>query len=458
MARRKNTDKGYPLPSVIEVDSFLCLQVQIPDRPEYRAAAVGAITTLGQWWNWQRTNDEGGKRAAEIWRKTIFETLRIAESCPTDMDCEDIADCVESELVINNDLVVSINNAIGGGSRPYQPLFVTTQRDFKKPAIPQVAVNCDLDKLFFKVRGTFDILNDNNIDFFEEAEVNSNLALEFGSIIASLVTADTSQFNTLFEFVNYVSESVVENYNSALTDEYRDLVTCEIFCEFKEDCGGMTLEWLRDYFVERVAATFDFSTPLAAVESLTDYLVNILDGAYENVNTVDVFMVAQLVFLTTLNGWANPSSQRATSRLLTQIAVLDGSDNDWQILCDDCPSEIYDIQLNWYANDPPYTLTRINDRQWLYEFAVGSDNYAGNLTAAGVQSPTNLTPCPLYLRDVSTFPCTIEYQTPLYVGGVPAEPIPAGKQYISFASSTGGGRVEIYAPEGSILNIIEVQG
>lgn len=63
----------------------------IPDVSEFRAAFLGAITSLGQWWNWEKSYIPGDRRAtrsAQVWRNAL-ETFRIGEGC--DRDCYEFA-------------------------------------------------------------------------------------------------------------------------------------------------------------------------------------------------------------------------------------------------------------------------------------------------------------------------------------------------------------------------------
>lgn len=79
------TDKktGYLLPEQLVDHDLLCLSMKIPNDELYRAAITGAIYTLNQWYNWQRTGDNSGSIAASYWRELIFNTLEITE-CDND--------------------------------------------------------------------------------------------------------------------------------------------------------------------------------------------------------------------------------------------------------------------------------------------------------------------------------------------------------------------------------------
>jgi len=99
---------GYPLPDILDVDSYLCLKLQIPNRPEYVSAIKGAISTMGLWFSWQRDDEQGGKIASEIWRKVIYETLQIGE-CEM-CCCDDVALITQQVTSIRNTINFNNNN------------------------------------------------------------------------------------------------------------------------------------------------------------------------------------------------------------------------------------------------------------------------------------------------------------------------------------------------------------
>lgn len=79
---RHTVSNGYLLPDPLTGYETECLTIEIPKHPLYRAAIVGQITQLIYWWNWQRTGDNSGSIAGQLWRQLIIETLRVGD-CDT---------------------------------------------------------------------------------------------------------------------------------------------------------------------------------------------------------------------------------------------------------------------------------------------------------------------------------------------------------------------------------------
>lgn len=79
---------GYPT---------ICVQFQIPNTPEYRAAARGAVYELTRRWNWdwQGRGDYKPRDAAQIFRELIDETLTFNDECGQP---DDDSGCIELPL------------------------------------------------------------------------------------------------------------------------------------------------------------------------------------------------------------------------------------------------------------------------------------------------------------------------------------------------------------------------
>lgn len=82
MTSKKQQNSGFLLPNPVTGYDTVCLTLQIPNVREYRAAIVGHLYKLGNWWTWDKTytpGDERAKQAAAMWRRLLAETLQINE-------------------------------------------------------------------------------------------------------------------------------------------------------------------------------------------------------------------------------------------------------------------------------------------------------------------------------------------------------------------------------------------
>jgi len=88
MASKRQKKAGYLLPEQIEDHPLICVSLKIPDVEEYRAAFIGALYTLAQWWSWEKSFDGGDTRArdaATYWRKLLLEEMCMPAVCPIDL-------------------------------------------------------------------------------------------------------------------------------------------------------------------------------------------------------------------------------------------------------------------------------------------------------------------------------------------------------------------------------------
>jgi len=83
MTSEAQKNAGYLLPEQITGHDLICVRLRIPDVREYRAALRGALKSLTEWWNWEKSYQPGDTRAsqaASYFRELINEYL-IFEDC-----------------------------------------------------------------------------------------------------------------------------------------------------------------------------------------------------------------------------------------------------------------------------------------------------------------------------------------------------------------------------------------
>lgn len=81
MTSQAQKNSGYLLPEQLTDHPLLCVDLLIPDVDEYRAAFLGALGTLSDWWNWEKSYQPGDTRASQAalyWRKLFLDHLCIS--------------------------------------------------------------------------------------------------------------------------------------------------------------------------------------------------------------------------------------------------------------------------------------------------------------------------------------------------------------------------------------------
>lgn len=98
-------DGGFVLPEELEPTDWVCITFRVPAQREYIRATYGAVSQLTRWYNWQRDDREGGKRAGEIFLQVMLDAYETEGEC---MDGETLAallECCQAQTEILADLL-----------------------------------------------------------------------------------------------------------------------------------------------------------------------------------------------------------------------------------------------------------------------------------------------------------------------------------------------------------------
>ena len=92
---------GRALPSPVTPASNICFRITIPDAVPYRAALVGSLAELTQWYAWDHprgVNDcPDCEEAAQLWSAALAGST-YTEECEDTLSCEEIIDCLENNV------------------------------------------------------------------------------------------------------------------------------------------------------------------------------------------------------------------------------------------------------------------------------------------------------------------------------------------------------------------------
>lgn len=82
MTSKRQQNAGYLLPTPVTGYDTICLTLQIPNVREYRAAVVGHLYQLANWWTWEKSyigSDTRARDAAAMFRRLLVDTLMLQE-------------------------------------------------------------------------------------------------------------------------------------------------------------------------------------------------------------------------------------------------------------------------------------------------------------------------------------------------------------------------------------------
>lgn len=203
--------------------------------------------------------------------------------------CESVLDCIENDADVRdaiNQLVMSqtsqlwldnaqsqANDVLGSGNNP----------------------TCDLDILWGGINFLIDRANQNNIDVLEIFEAVTNNFELLSLIFPNTAEDGTSLINAGLDWVAWMQDNIIENYEANVTEGYLDDLKCDLFCLAQEDCI-LTPKMLTDYFFDRVSSSLTFESLFSATVS---YL---LAGTWSGTQIPDVFFLSQFALRAQVGG------------------------------------------------------------------------------------------------------------------------------------------------------------
>lgn len=102
--------QNFPIPAVIDPPKQ-CLQIMIPNHPDWKRVIAGLLFELSYWFNWERTGDMSGAQCAAVW-KQVYNSV----------DWSDMSCCCEEKAIIVrvNPTTGQVEQSSDGGST-WQP-------------------------------------------------------------------------------------------------------------------------------------------------------------------------------------------------------------------------------------------------------------------------------------------------------------------------------------------------
>ena len=288
------------------------------------------------WLAWERDDDHLGKEVAAEWREIIQKaTLAAERDEPSEcMDyCQIIADCITGNPITqtairnfyNTDPGMAaiteriVSDAIDGGRLPLS----------KREGPLVVSKNCNLNKMYSQVNELVDVLHDSVIDMFQGIEVLTNPAERAERVIAAIPVLGIFPIDEIIGFADALIDDVWEEYSSAFTETLRDKLKCDIFCNFKSNCG-FSLEGVTSWYVAKVNGLVSGGDPGVLLQAFMEYVIA---GNVTGPLVPYAMHTLMLALIRSGEAIAGIDFNRMALRI---AAKADEELNDWQTLCTDC--------------------------------------------------------------------------------------------------------------------------
>lgn len=313
------------------VEGFTCVSVLVPDDIAYVNLLQGFVAQMTNFWTWQGTDDERKARAA------LCQAAYTATDWSGCMDCSGVAECIENDpdvqaafkalliAMINSDIDVqeSINNVYKGTDRNV-PMPETIRERNLLPENP----DCDLDLLFGQMVSLIENMNLNNLDAFQVVEEATNLGERATLLFSAIPVVETLPIDEAVSYVqNLWTNDLFEAYEANDTTSYREEMECELFCLARDKGCTLTMDDLIEYFAGRVGASPE--------DAFIEVIAYLIAGTWVGTEINDLFYWSQVMFLK----YGNAFFKLAGLKPIETYFKLGEPDDNWMILCDDCPPE-----------------------------------------------------------------------------------------------------------------------
>jgi len=245
--------------------------------------------------------------------------------------CEMIIDCIQNDADVKaalRDFIVTddaINQHVTNIAAAQALSLAQRLTNLLKPD------QCDPDYVFNQCSVLVQLVHDLSEDMFEALEVASN-QLERADILVSAVPAagfnDTAA--TVFRAADQIAEEIAEDYSGAYDEALYDTIRCKIFCACKDDCT-LTI----DKAIEVYTVLLGDAVPSDPFDAFIAIMGFIAAGDFGT--DVPVYLM-HLFALTAIRLSQNVFGIDFGILANRLLAAGDDPDNDWEILCEDCPA------------------------------------------------------------------------------------------------------------------------
>lgn len=311
----------------------------------------------------------------ENWIEILYPLIKAGKEWANDMDCDDIADCIDSSEAVQDAIIQNNinNNDFYGTTNPDQLSETGTEEPIMDTRFPpsdrdEPAHNldsCNLDELWGGIRFMVEKLDERGRDALEQIAAKTERWEKFAEFISVVPILGDLAEATVMAVVDEI-EVIITLYNSHSTEEVLDSIACDLFELVCELCRYPTFDEILDYYAGfgidgiedwasiSLKAMMDYMTGSASVAALTCYY------------TVITF---QLWIMYAQASWLGMRGSRYVSLWLDNGEEF--ANDAWIALCDGC------------SNDYGYADIDFTTTGGIFNFPNGRDANGALFTDAG---------------------------------------------------------------------------
>lgn len=238
------------------------------------------------------------------------------------MLCDAIIDCINDS---ESGVMDAINNLLPTSSEQGGRDNGQSQSEFELGGGNNPT--CDLDAWWAGCLQLVQYLNRVNEDALEIFEASSNVFELFAEVVGDITGIDETSIDAALEWIEFMQNSIIDDYLSQYTSEYEEEVACDLFCLAITNCK-LTPTLIFDYFRDRLSGSVTYDS---LINSMLQF---IFTGSWSGTQIVDAFMCSQIFFRAGLGVFFGRVAWNDID-LRVRLGFNDAN-NDWETLCDEC--------------------------------------------------------------------------------------------------------------------------
>lgn len=281
--------------------------------------------------------------------------------------CQMIADCIatspETQQALR-DFVTSDQEIIDAFTELVEGL---TEGQIISPVVEKGCENSDIAGAVIAIVERMDTYN---VDALEIIEVGTNDEEKVASVIAGVPALGILPFDEIIDFAQDLLEDFFENYNAAVTEEWKDDVAEDLYCLAKEDPDcKLSYEQLFNYFQNRAGSS------LTTLSTIVDIINFVRTGDFNTDELVASGMYAiQLAFVRTGREFFGINLPKISS--LSRDALPSSRWEEWDECGSPPPEDCYDFtsgEEGWiaYVNAFSVSYAQHDSQGWKPDFNAG---------------------------------------------------------------------------------------
>lgn len=338
--------------SLASDDCIVCLT-------EQQIYLVGQIIEQLKWYRTRWTGDLSGMDFVNI-SEELEERLADRVTCEQLTQMTQIVNDLQIQLT---NLQNTVNNYVDTAD-DFDPQTTTIESNY--PDVEDSAYTdtftvsadtCDTagkDAIYGAAKELVAYIHQTNIDALQNIAQLSNYSDQIERLIAA-TPIGLLPFDEMAGYATFILENILQEYEATVDEELLENVTCDLFCRFVANDCTVDIVDVSNYMGQQLGAGFD-----AYLNTFADTAQFALTGTVSGDEIFYAFSLFQIVAATLAEHFFD--LQGATHYLIRAQTGLNNPDNDWTLLCDECP--------DFY-------------RLWTWDFAYGMGDWTFEVASGG---------------------------------------------------------------------------